>query len=457
LPGRDCDWWNATGVLRDIFLEAVPAVSLVRADVRTEPAEAGTKVRVVVVLRNAGAKPFAGRLSFVVYPARVGEANLSQPGAGAIAQLSRPVEVLEGSPAPEITITGQEVVAWRAEFTVEKLLPWSPKRPYLYVLEAVLRDEQSRVVDRLQTQFGARLVTVDGTRPRLLLNGEPIFLAGVGRVEDDPQLGRAVSYRGALRVLLDLRSVKWMGGNFVRLGRSVNHPVTTILADRLGLVCWEEIPAAWLDAEAMQEQWERRHIARQTFLEMLYQDSNRPSVCFWGTGHRLAASAVHRDFVRDLADIGRFLDGTRLIGETASLDERSPTQSEGDVVGYAVDPSVGADQDALAEAVAVLDRRRKAQPTKPVVITEFGALAGSDASTWDRQVAAAQDMLRVFSARPYVSGFAWWSLADYLAPEGVRQTGLVTRDRRTTRPVARLLSDEFERLQRRDEKETEGD
>ena len=449
LPGGGCDWWNATGVLRDIFLEAVPAVSVVRADVRTAPAADGTKICAVVVLRNASAKPFAGRLQLTVYPARVGDTNVGQLSPDAIAMLSQPVEVVDGEAGSGLALADRAVVAWSQEFTVPPLSAWSPMRPYLYVLEAALRDEKNRLVDRVQTQFGARTFVVDSKQPRLLLNGEPIYLAGVGRMEDDPQSGRAVSYRSALGVLLDLRSAKWMGANFLRLGHGVNHPVTALLADRLGLVCWEEIPAAWLDAGAMQEQWERRHIARQTFLEMLYQDYNRPSICFWGVGHLLAAGAVHRDFVRDLTDLGRFLDGTRLIGETCALDDRSPTQTEGDVVGYALDPALGANQDALAEAVAVLDRRRKAQPTKPILITEFGALAGSDESSWDRQVAAAGDLMRIFSARPAIAGCAWWSFADYLAPEGVKPTGLVTRDRRVTRPVSRLLTDAFESFQQR--------
>jgi len=57
--------------------------------------------------------------------------------------------------------------------------------------------------------------------------------------------------------------------------------------------------------------------------------------------------------------------------------------------------------------------------------------------------------MRIFSARPAIAGCAWWSFADYLAPEGVKPTGLVTRDRRVTRLVSRFLTDEFESFQQR--------
>ena len=52
-------------------------------------------------------------------------------------------------------------------------------------------------------------------------------------------------------------------------------------------------------------------------------------------------------------------------------------------------------------------------------------------------------------ARPYVVGCAWWSLADYLSPAGTRRTGLLTRDRRTTRPVADTLAESFPAFERR--------
>jgi len=450
LPPGPGDWWNGTGLVRDFFLEAVPAVSVVRADVRAEPLEHGVKLKTAVVLRNAGSATVAGRMELRIFPTRVAEANLTSPSAEAIMMTHQPVEVTEGSGNAEISIAANAVNAWAQTLTTEDLSEWSPAHPNLYVLEVTLRAEDGRVADRLTTQFGVRAFTVDQGKPRLLLNGQPIVLVGLNRIEDDPQLGRTRSYRDALRTLLDLRVAKNMGANFLRLGHGVAHPLTTLLTDRMGLLCWEEIPAAWLSAEAMQLQWERRRLARQTFIEMVYQDFNRPSVGFWGVGHALAPGAVHRDFTRDLADIGRFLDGTRVIGESSVLDEHSPEQTEADVLGYALSPSVGANEGALGDAISVLDRRHRAQPAKPVIVIEFGARAGSDASAWDRQVALAEDVGRILSARPWVAGCAWWTLADCQAPEGVRETGVVSRDRHTTRPVERVLQTQFGAFAARD-------
>ncbi len=306
LPPGPGDWWNAAGVLRDIYLEAVPAVSIVRADIRAEPEADGAKLRTGVVLRNAGNLNFTGRLELHVYPTRVSEANLTTLQTDSLMLLHRPVEVRQGNERSEISIAGNSVNAWTETLETEALSEWSPDDPNLYVLEVTLKNGEGQLVDRVTTQFGVRAWSVDSKRPRLLLNGRPALLAGVDLMEDDPQQGRARSYRDGLRTLLDLRSIKDAGGNFLRLVPGVPHPLLPLLADRLGLVCWEEIPAYALAPEAMQIQWERRRISRQMFLEMLYQDFNRPSVAVWGVGSRLGPGAVHRDFVRDLGRHGPF-------------------------------------------------------------------------------------------------------------------------------------------------------
>jgi len=449
VPYGPGDWWNATGVLRDIYLEALPAAALMRADVKSEATEKGTQLEVAVVLRNAGADTFGGELAAQVCPAKVGQANLTTPGADAIAGVRHPVAVLTGKPSLDFVIAGETVLAWELKFTTQKLRAWSPKEPNLYVLEVLLRDDEGKIVDRLMTQFGMRSLAVDAGQGRLLLNGQPTVLAGLARVEDDPQLGRAMTFRDGLRVLLDLRTAKWASADFLRLGHFVNHPITTILADRVGLVCWEEIPVLGFDARGLAIQWERRRIARQMFVEMIYQDYNRPSVGFWGTCHDTGWGEAHLRYLRDLADISRYLDGTRLVGQSASAASLSPAHAECDVQGYALSVTSYPSPALQAETLAALDRMHAAFPHKPVIITEFGVEAGEDAATWRRQARAAQELVRAFGARPFVAGCAWWSLADFQGDEGVRETGLVSRDRRTVRPVLGALREEYQRLRER--------
>jgi len=446
VPYAACDWWNATGVLRDIFLEGVPATSIVRADVRAEPAADQTRLRVATIVRNAGDQPLAGQLDVRVYPARVAAANLSTPQAEGIAMIRDPIPAIEGRPSVECAIAGRTVLAYPFEFATPRLSRWSPKAPNLYVLEATLRDEQGRLVDQIYTQFGVRTLAVDPTRPALLLNGSPLVLAGVARVEEDPRFGRALTFRDALRIRLDLQAARQADANFLRMGHFVNHPMTAILADRLGLICWEEIPVAWFDEAQLSLQWERRQIARQMFIEMIYQDYNRPSIGFWGTCHRSASGPANAHYVRDLADIARYLDGTRLIGQSAAPERLVAVQGECDVLGCAFDlittPGVILEERALA----ALDRLHRSAPNKPVIITEFGAVAGVGATGQRQQAWVAEAMVRAFAERPFVAGFAWWTLADYQGPQGLWESGLISADRRNTRLALGELRRQYQAL-----------
>jgi len=449
LSGRDlvpyaaCEWWNATGILRDLYLEAVPATSLVRLDVRTTPGEKETRLKATAVVRNAGDELFAGDLSLTIFPAHVRQANLTAAQAEGILTVRQPVPIVHGSPSARVTPAPNTVMAPRFSLITPALRLWTPEEPNLYVLEAKLHDDEGATVDRLLIQFGVRTLSVAPGAPTLLLNGRPRRLLGVARVEDYPQFGRVVTFRDGLRVLLDLRLAKWAHCDFVRLGHSVSHPVTTMLADRLGLLCWQEIPVTRFDAAGLANQWERRRIARQMFLEMLYQDYNRPSVGFWGICHDSGYGEAHVRFVRDLVDIARYLDGTRLIGQSAGLENAISAQAECDVAGLAL--TGGAAEAMVSEvyALSVLDHLSQALPGKPVIITEFSTAGGTDFVAQDLQAMTARRQVRAFFSRPFVAGCAWWSLADYLGPLGVDGQGLVSRDRRTSRPVIEALREEY--------------
>jgi len=443
VPYGPCDWWNATGVLRDIYLEAVPAVSLVRADVRSEPAEQGTRVRVQVVLRHTGASAFAGQVTAQVSPALIAEANLTTPGADGLLSARQPAPVVDGKPEINVVVAPNAVIACALDFTVARLRLWSPLEPNLYVLEVELRDQQAKQVDRLAIQFGVRTLAVDRDRARLVLNGKPTTLCGLARVEDDAQFGRAATFGDGLKVLLDLRAAKWTGASFLHLGHFVNHPITSLLADRVGLVCWEEIPAYRLDEQALVAQWERRRIARQMLIEMICQDYNRPSVGFWGVCYDVAPGAAAVQFTRDLSDIARYLDGTRLVAESASAARASAGPSECDVQGVALPTTSYADPTVYQETVSLLDRLHAAHPHQPLLISEMGVAAGADAATAQRQASAARELVRALASRPFVAGWAWWTLADYQSAGGVRETGLMLRDRQATRPVAAALREEY--------------
>ncbi len=122
---------------------------------------------------------------------------------------------------------------------------WTPDSPFLYRLTVRLT-LAGKTVDRVSSYVGMRSITVgpgiDG-RTQILLNGKPVFERGflyqgywpdgLGTPPDD----RAMRY--------DISTAKKMGYNMFRIHQIVEPRRFYYLADRLGLLIWQDMPAAW--------------------------------------------------------------------------------------------------------------------------------------------------------------------------------------------------------------------
>ena len=75
------------------------------------------------------------------------------------------------------------------------------------------------------------------------MNGEPLKIKGTNRHQDYKSLGAALSRSEHER---DLKIIKEMGCNFLRLAHYPQDPDVLDLADELGLLIWEEVPCGKL-------------------------------------------------------------------------------------------------------------------------------------------------------------------------------------------------------------------
>ena len=100
----------------------------------------------------------------------------------------------------------------------------------------------------------------------------------------------------------------------------------------------------------------------------------------------------------------------------------------------------------MQSALAALDRQHRSATNKPDIITEFGALAGVGATGQRQQAWVAEAMVRAFAERPFVAGYAWWTLADYQGPQGLWESGLISADRRNTRLALGELRQQYHAL-----------
>lgn len=119
--------------------------------------------------------------------------------------------------------------------TCEQVLPWSAEQPNLYVLEAVVRDANGRVLETARTRIGFRHVEIrDGV---LVLNGERIVFHGVNRHEFDARRGRSVTEED---MLWDVRFMKRHNINAVRTSHYPNQTRWMELCDEYGLYVIDE-------------------------------------------------------------------------------------------------------------------------------------------------------------------------------------------------------------------------
>ncbi|HEX7526846.1 MAG TPA: glycoside hydrolase family 2 TIM barrel-domain containing protein, partial [Gaiellaceae bacterium] len=160
---------------------------------------------------------------------------------------------------------------------------WSAERPALYTLELTADGET------VSTAFGFRQIEIRDRQ--LLVNGEPVLIAGVNRHEHDDTRGRVISRESMEQ---DVRLMKQFNVNAVRTSHYPNDPYWLELCDRFGLYVVDE---ANIESHAFYDQLCRDPRYRNQWVErvanMVERDKNHPSVIFWSLGNESGYGANH--------------------------------------------------------------------------------------------------------------------------------------------------------------------
>jgi beta-glucuronidase len=290
-----------------------------------------------------------------------------------------------------------------------------------------------------------------------LLNGQPITLTGFGKHEDFPLHGRGVDLPVWIR---DYELLKWAGANSYRTSHYPYAEEAMLLADRLGVLVINEIPAVGLDFEDSDDLTRQRLAqCQQQIRELIARDKNHPSTIMWcvanepmggpllGSGAPVpAAVQAGTTFFRQLYDEAHRLDGTRPV--TLVGVQGGPPEWLGlfDVVcinryygWYTHAGQLAQGAEALAGELDALHETFG----KPIIITEFGAdtLPGAHNTPpemWSEeyQVEFLRGFLDVAAERPFMAGMHIWAFADFktgqgtMRAAGLNHKGVFTRDRR---------------------------
>ena len=192
----------------------------------------------------------------------------------------------------------EQQVASGAAFQVLVSLPevvfWSPAAPALYTVEVRLI-AAGRTVAAATRRTGFRHLAAQGEQ--LLLNGEPICLRGALSWGWNPDV-IAPSYT-ADQARAELRTLRAMGFNLVKLCLFIPNQVYYDVADEEGMLLWQEWPLWLPDVTA-----ELRARAPGEYAEYMQLTRSHPSVVVYSLGCELDSS-VDRPLLQELDGVAR--------------------------------------------------------------------------------------------------------------------------------------------------------
>ena len=312
--------------------------------------------------------------------------------------------------------------------------------PYCYTADACLiRDGE--VLDSVTVTYGYRSFRVDAATG-FYLNGISTPLHGVSRHQDRLDKGWAISRADHEE---DVALIRELGANTIRLAHYQHDQYFYDLCDHTGFVLWAEIPFISKFIPSV-EAYENT-ISQMT--ELIAQNYNHPSICFWGIANEILIGADNeplRKNLRDLHKLAKSMDPSRLttIAEVSATPMNSEHVYITDVVSY--NHYFGWYGGGVSQNGAWFDAFHKLNPDVPLGVSEYGAetipswhSASPMNHDYTEEYASYyhHEMLKTFATRPYLWSTHVWNMFDFAADArneggvvGRNNKGLVTYDRK---------------------------
>jgi beta-glucuronidase len=396
-------WVNYGGITRSVYLTTEPSLYIENLKVEATPDLVAQTaiVKIKARVKNAGSQAITPKITLQltqnqqVIPLKWTTKTLSvQPNQTAILEA-------------EASLKPSEVKLWDID------------EPNLYEVQVVAN------TDTAQTHFGIRKVEVKNAQ--LLLNGQPIKVAGGNRVLDYPKLG---SVEPDWLIDKDLRLMKETGMELHRLTHYTPSEAVYDWADRHGMLIiteagnWQLTPNQ-MDTDSIRQKF------RSQFKEMVERDWNHPCVIAYSVGNEyLSETPSGQRWTKDMIAYARELDPTRLYTFASYRLNLLPKKPEDEASQYCDFVSTN----TYGNHLKVLQHIHALYPEKPIFISEYGTRAdGKDGEAG--QITHLEKFLSEIRTLPYVVGASWWSFNDYQSrylgtnPNGLRPWGLVNFDR----------------------------
>jgi len=311
--------------------------------------------------------------------------------------------------------------------------------PYLYSVSVVVRIDGA-VRDAVTEPIGLRFFRVD-PEAGFLLNGHPLDLHGPSRQPDREGKGWAISGADEAE---DFSFLQEMGATAARASHYEQPGSWYLRCDRGGVVVWAELPFIGPALESK----DFLDNAKQQLRELIRQNYNHPSICFWSVGNETRDPPAG-PAIAALANEAAAEDSSR---RSTYASDAKPEESKNwhtDVVGF--NHYAGWYTPDYAELPAWLDALHAGHPTSAIALSEYGAGASAfqheepvthpePKSPWhpeEYQAKLHEASWLALRTRPFIWGKFVWCLFDFSSAirnegdhPGRNDKGLVTYDRR---------------------------
>lgn len=337
----------------------------------------------------------------------------------------------------------ENTISGKADLKVQNPHLWNGTvDPYMYTAVVTIIGKDGSSIDEVEVSFGIRTFSVDCEKG-FVLNGELYHLHGVSRHQDRENMGWAISEKEHTE---DMELIKEIGANTIRLAHYQHAQTFYNLCDKAGMVIWAEIPFISI----MTPGRDAHENCRSQMIELVKQNYNHPSICFWGISNEITIGGEDEELLSNLKDLNKLvkeIDNTRMttMAQVSFTDMESDHNQITDVLSY--NHYFGWYGGEIHENADWFDEFHKLHPNRPLGVSEYGAEGILKYHTETPQVKDYTEeyhayyhekMLEIFAARPYLWSTHVWNMFDFGSAirdeggvKGRNNKGLVTFDRTT--------------------------
>jgi len=372
---EDQDGWRMSGIFRSVFLFSTPKVHMrdFFAYCEFDDDYKNAVLTVEVDVKNySNSKVGSRAIQFTLYDSENHRQSIAGAGDGIL------------------SLNAGEEKTFKISHKFKSPKQWSHESPVLYPLVIVMRDKNANPLETISCKFGFRELEI--LNSQLLLNGKPVAIKGVNRVEHDPVEGKTIRRE---MTELDVKLMKKNNINTVRTSHYPHDPHFYELADKYGLLVIDE---ADVESHGMRygdkclakkPEWTKAHTSR--LRAMLERDKNHASVIMWSHGNE-AGNGTNIAAMNDLADE---LDKTRPTHYHFNDEPRSC-----DILGGGKDTVYG-----RYHSVEQLIEVGENPEGRPFILNEYAHAMGN-------AIGNLQEYQDVFDKYPHILGGCIWDWVD---------------------------------------------